>query len=62
MPDLKCDPKVLCFFGPQGFEALVKVTLKNINKLLVEQEKPELTYEQFRDEIETELESIVKST
>lgn len=58
MPDLKCDQEILKLFGPEGLEAIIRVNLKYVNILRVEQGMPELTYEEYRAEIETEINSI----
>lgn len=59
MPGLPGDQEMTKFFGFPGFEAFVRVTLKYVNLLRVEQGMGELTYEEFRLELEqkkTELE------
>lgn len=52
------DPAAARLFGFPGFEALIKVTMKYVNILRAEQGMPELTYEEFRTEIETEAQNI----
>lgn len=62
MPETPGDINVTKLFGFPGFEAFIKVTMKYVNILRVEQGMPALTYEEFRAEIETEMESISNST
>ena len=52
MPDLPGDPEVAKLFGFPGLEAIIRVTMKYVNLLRVEQGSPALTYEEFRAEIE----------
>lgn len=58
MSELPGDPFVAKLFGFPGFEAFIRVTLKYVNQLRLEQGNPELTYEEFRTEIETKAQSI----
>lgn len=58
MPELSGDPAITKLFGFPGFEAFIRVTMKYVNILRVEQGIPELTYEEYRDEIIAEMESI----
>lgn len=58
MLSLLGDPNIAKLFGFPGFEAFIRVTLKYVNLLLLEQGMPELTYEEFRTEIETEAQNI----
>lgn len=62
MFDLPGDINITRLFGFPGFEAFIRVTLKYVNQLRQEQGNPLLTYEEFRDEIEAESESISNST
>ncbi len=55
MPELPGDPGVTKLFGFPGFEALIRVDLKYINILRANQGMPELTYEEFRAEIEAKM-------
>lgn len=56
------DENITRLFGFPGFEAFIRVTLKYVNILRVEQGMAELTYEEFRLEIETKAEEISTST
>ena len=62
MLELPGDQNVTKLFGFPGFEAFIRVTMKYVNVLRVEQGMPELTYEDFRAEIETEMEAILNGT
>jgi len=62
MPGVPGDQNVAKLFGFPGFEAFIRVTMKYVNQLRQEQGNPALTYEEFRAEIETEMESISNST
>lgn len=62
MPELPGDPEVTKIFGFPGLEAIIRVTMKYVNILLVNQGMPELTYEQFRAEIETKMVDINNGT
>lgn len=55
MPETQGDPEVTKIFGFPGFEALIRVTMKYVNLLRVEQGSPALTYEEFRAEIEAKM-------
>lgn len=59
MAELPGDQEVTKLFGFPGFEAFIRVTLKYVNILRVEQGMGELTYEQFRAEIEAKSISII---
>ncbi|MBA7625531.1 hypothetical protein ES703_32962 [subsurface metagenome] len=58
MPSTDGDLLVARIFGFPGFEAFIRVTLKYVNQLRQEQGNPPLTYEEYRDEIIAEMESI----
>ncbi|MBA7632075.1 hypothetical protein ES703_39617 [subsurface metagenome] len=58
MPQLPGDPRVTTLFGFPGFEAFIRVMLKYVNELRQEQGNPELTYDQFIDEIIASMDSI----
>lgn len=58
MLDLPGDPEITKLFGFPGFEALIRVILKYVNQLRQEQGNPELSYEEFRAEIEVEAQNI----
>lgn len=53
------DPAVSKMFGFPGFEATLRVLLKYVNLLRNEQGMPELTYEQWRLEIEEKMQEIL---
>ncbi|GAI20205.1 unnamed protein product [marine sediment metagenome] len=56
------DQSITKLFGFPGFEALIRVMVSHINKSKDEHAKPHVTYEEFRTEIETEMDSISNST
>lgn len=58
MPDLPGDPRITTLFGFPGFEGFIRVTLKYVNILRVEQGMPELSYDEFVDEIVVSKDSI----
>ncbi len=58
MLQLPGDLQVSRLFGFPGFEAFIRVTMKYINELRQEQGNPLLTYEEYRDEIIAEMDSI----
>jgi len=58
MLEIPGDLRITKLFGFPGFEAFIRVTLKYVNILRQEQGMPELTYEEFRAEIETEAQNI----
>lgn len=58
MPELPGDQNITKLFGFPGLEAFIRVTMKYVNLLRVEQGMPELTYEEYRDEIQTEADKI----
>ena len=62
MSELPGDPEVTKLFGFPGFEAVIRVTMKYVNLLRVEQGSPALTYEEFRAEIEAEMVEITNGT
>ena len=62
MSETPGDQSVTKLFGFPGFEAFIRVTLKYVNLLRIDQGDPELTYEEFRAEIETEMENISNSS
>ena len=62
MPEINGDPKIKNLFGFPGFEAMIRVNLKYVNILRVEQGMPALTYEEYRTEIETEAANIINPT
>lgn len=62
MPGLPGDESVTKLFGFPGFEAFIRVTMKYVNLLRVNQGDPELTYEQFRAEIEAKMVDIDNGT
>lgn len=62
MPEIPGDQNITKLFGFPGFEAFIRVTMKYVNQLREEQGNPLLTYEEFRAEIETELERILNLT
>lgn len=59
MTDIPGDPAVLKLLGFPGLEAIIRVNLKYVNILRVEQGMPALTYEEYRAEIETEAANII---
>lgn len=62
MPEIPGDQEVAKLFGFPGFEALIRVQLKYVNLLRVEQGSPALTYEEFRAEIEAKMGDITNGT
>lgn len=62
MSNVLGDQEMAKLFGFPGFEAFIRVTLKYVNLLRVEQGSPALTYEEFRLEIETQAEEIINPT
>ncbi|MBA7649946.1 hypothetical protein ES703_57745 [subsurface metagenome] len=62
MPELPGDQNVAKLFGFPGFEALIRVHLKYVNLLRVNQGDPALTYEEFRAEIEAKMADITNGT
>lgn len=62
MTDNVGDLEITKLFGFPGFEAFIRVTLKYVNLLRVEQGSPVLTYEEFRTEIEVQAEEITNPT
>ncbi|MBA7607167.1 hypothetical protein ES703_14325 [subsurface metagenome] len=62
MPELPGDPEITKLFGFPGFEALIRVTMKYVNELRLEQGNPALTYEEFRAEIEAKMTEINNGT
>lgn len=52
------DPKMAKIFGFPGLEAIMRVNLKYVNVLRDEQGMPELTWEQFRTEVEEKMAEI----
>lgn len=59
MIELPGDREIAKLFGFPGFEAFIRVTLKYVNVLRSEQGMPELTYEEFRTEIEVAAQTIM---
>ena len=62
MPETPGDQNITKLFGFPGFEALIRVTMKYVNLLRVEQGSPALTYEEFRAEIEAKMVDITNGT
>ena len=62
MPEVLGDQNITRLFGFPGFEALIRVTMKYVNLLRVEQGSPALTYEEFRTEIEAKAADITNGT
>lgn len=62
MPEINGDPEIKKLFGFPGFEAVIRVVLKYVNILRVEQGMPALTYEEYRTEIEAQAEEIQNPT
>lgn len=58
MTEIPGDQNVTKLFGFPGHEAFIRVTLKYVNLLRVNQGMPELTYEEFRAEIEAKMNDI----
>lgn len=58
MSQIPGDPRITTLFGFPGFEGFIRVTLKYVNQLRVEQGNPELTYDEFVDEIIASRDSI----
>jgi len=56
------DQEVAKLFGFPGLEAFIRVTMKYVNLLRVEQGSPALTYEEFRGEIEAKMVEITNGT
>jgi len=62
MPELPGDQEVAKLFGFPGFEAMIRVTMKYVNILRANQGMPDLTYEEFRAEIEAKMVEITNGT
>jgi len=62
MEEIPGDQNIVKLFGFPGFEALIRVQLKYVNLLRVNQGDPELTYEEFRAEIEAKMVDITNGT
>lgn len=62
MPDTPGDPAVARIFGFPGLEAIIRITLKYVNLLRIEQGDPVLSYEEFRAEIEAKMNDIKSGT
>lgn len=58
MPEVPGDSRITRLFGFPGFEAFIRVTLKYVNQLRVEQGNPELSFDEYVDEIIASMESI----
>lgn len=58
MPETPGDPRIKTLFGFPGFEGFIRVTLKYVNILRLEQGMPELSYDEFVDEIIVSMDSI----
>jgi len=61
MTEIPGDCEITKLFGFPGFEAVLRVMLKYVNILRTEQGMPELTYEQWRLEIEEKATEIVNN-
>lgn len=59
MVEIPGDPEMQKIFGFPGLEAFARISLKYINLLRQEHELPELTWEQFRLEIEEKMQEII---
>jgi len=62
MIEVPGDQEITKLFGFPGFEAMIRVTMKYVNILRVEQGSPALTYEEFRAEIEAKAADIINGT